>query len=118
MKANDKLSIAQIARHLGVSEQTVKSWVLWFERTGGKTGKELPIAERVVRGSRSFRVYSKNDLKKFEKFKNNKIDRWGLMAKFNAERSWGAYGKDLLEREKRGLKYARKNKRTKESRDA
>lgn len=118
MKANDKLSIAQVARHLGVSEQTVKSWVLWFERTGGKTGKELPNPERVVRGTRIFRVYSKKDLKKFEKFRDNKLDRWGLMAKFNAERSWGTYGKDLLEREKRGLKYARKNKRTKESRDA
>ena len=110
MQANDNLSIAQIARALSVSEQTVKNWVLWFEKTGGKTGIELPKCTWITAGSKRRRCYKKSDLKQFMRFKKSKSKRWGLMADFNAERCWGAYGKDLLERKKRGLKYARKSR--------
>lgn len=107
MKASDLLSIAQVARRLDVTEQTVKNWVLWFERTGGETGRELPFCTWVQKGSRKCRYYRACDVKLFRVFKKRKLKRWGLMADFNANRSWGAYGKDLLERKKRGLKYAR-----------
>ncbi len=110
MQANDKLSIAQIARILEVTEQTVKNWVLWFEKTGGITGKELPKPVLIQAGSRMRRYYLKRDIKKFKKFQEEKAKRWGMMADFNAQRCWGAYGKDLLERKKRGLKYERKHK--------
>lgn len=113
MKASDKLSIAQIARILQLTEQTVKNWVLWFEKTGGVTGKELPRCNWVEAGSRKRRYYLKKDLIKFKKFQQNKLKRWGLMADFNAQRCWGSYGKDLLERKKRGLKNVRR-KTTKE----
>jgi len=118
MKANDKLSIAQVARLLEVTEQTVKNWILWFEKTGGVTGKEFPKPILVQAGSRCRRYYLKQDIKLFKKFKLQRSKRWGLMADFNAQRCWGAYGKDLLERKKRGLKYARKHKAAKQDRNA
>lgn len=111
MRKTNKLSVAQIARALDMSEQTVKNWVLWFEKTGGKTGNELPHPEYVQAGSRKFRFYKTHDLDKFIKFKENKLARWGLMSDFNAKRCWGAYGKDLLKRKKRGMKNVTRTKR-------
>lgn len=114
MKVNkDKLSIAEIAHAIGMSEQIVRNWVIWYERNKGKRkGFRLPKCTRIKCGSREYRAYKKEDIEVFKQFKEQRLKRWGVMSQYNAERNWGKYGKALIENKNRRRKNA--TTRTKE----
>ena len=109
----EKLSIAQIAQAIGMSEQIVRNWVLWYEQSYPDVGNlYLPNCTWVEHGSKLYRAYDKRDIRAFKKFKENRIKRWGVMRDYNAKRNWGQYGRALLEKSNRRKCYARKKSRT------
>lgn len=109
MKVNkDKMSIAEIAHAIGMSEQIVRNWVLWYERNKGKRkGFRLPKCTWIKCGSREYRAYKKEDVEVFRQFKEQRLKRWGVMSQYNAERNWGKYGKSLIENKNRRKENAR-----------
>lgn len=116
IKKDNKLSIADIARRIGVTEQTVKNWIVWYEQNTDKTDLVLPKCEYVKAGSRLYRLYAEKDVKYFQNFKDKRLARWGKMASYNAVHCWGNYGKKLLARRAKGEQNGRK--RTKNNRNA
>lgn len=109
----EKLSIAQIAQAIGMSEQIVRNWVLWYEQSYPDVGNlYLPNCTWVECGSRVYRAYDKKDVRAFRKFKENRIKRWGVMRDYNAKRNWGQYGRALLEKPNRRKCYAKEESRT------
>lgn len=109
----EKLSIAQIAQAIGMSEQIVRNWVLWYEQSYPDVGNlYLPNCTWVEHGSKLYRAYDKKDIRAFKKFKENRIKRWGVMRDYNAKRNWGQYGRALLEKPNRRKCYAKEESRT------
>lgn len=105
----EKLSIAQIAQAIGMSEQIVRNWVLWYEQSYPDVGNlYLPTCTWVEHGSKLYRAFDKKDVEAFKKFKEDRIKRWGVMRDYNAERNWGKYGKALLKNKNRRKCYAKK----------
>lgn len=117
MKADkEKLSLEQIARAIDVSLQTVRNWVLWYEKNYPNVGNlVIPKCSWIEQGGRVVRAYSKEDIAVFKKFKENKLKRWGVMRDYNAERSWGQYGKALLNKKNRRKCYAKKGRNSRNS---
>ena len=116
MKVNkEKMSIAEIAHAIGMSEQIVRNWVLWYEKNYPDTkGLVLPKCTWLKCGSRLYRAYDKKDVALFKKFKEQRLKRWGVMSDYNASRNWGKYGKALIENKNR----RRKNARTRKSKSS
>ena len=105
----EKISIAQIARAIGVSEQIVRNWVLWYEQNYPDTNNlYLPSCTWLQRRNTLYRAYKKEDIEAFKKFKEDRILRWSVMRDYNAKRNWGKYGKALLENKNRRKCYAKK----------
>lgn len=109
----ERLSVAEVARAINMQETTVRNWILWYEQNYPDTcGLVLPKRSLIECGSRLFRAYKPEDVEVFKQFRDARLKRWGVLSEFNAKRCWGKYGKNLLLKQNRMRKNARKPKPT------
>ena len=80
----DYLSIGGVAKIIGRSPQTIKSWYVW----AGDNGVTLP--EIVYRGGKKTRYFLIDDIPKLEEFRDS--IKYGQMATVSRTK-WGDRGK-------------------------
>ena len=86
-----------IAKALQVSGMTIKRWVYWYQQEEHDSSIKLP-PYRKVNGIRLWEASPKT-IEGFKNFRRN-LPR-GTMSSYNAVRSWGQRGQQILDRKPR-----------------
>lgn len=96
---DDYISISDAAYVIGVSIQTLKRWIKWYESPEFEKPEDLKLPPYYFMDRRMTKYYKKSDIPILKDFKlkiNSKY--WGAMADFNSAYQWGKMGKERCER--------------------
>jgi hypothetical protein len=85
MKVNNGLfSIAEAAQQIGVSEQTLKNWCLWYEK---EQPTDIPFADIKYIGKNRMRMFDEMDILNLRSFRDlmshSQAFKVGVMKKWN-----------------------------------
>lgn len=97
---DDYISISDVAYVIGVSIQTVKRWIKWYESPEFDKPDDLVLPEYYFMDKRQTKYFKKSDIGVFKDFKIKLAStHWGVMADFNSAYQWGERGEERCNRQ-------------------
>lgn len=99
------ISISDVAYLLGVSIQTVKRWIKWYESPEFKKPDDLKLPPYYFMDKRLTKYFRKDDIHIFKDFKLKLSSvYWGIMSDFNSAYQWGERGEKRCTRQGKDIK--------------